>query len=240
MRSIKTTNKNNKNLNFMKKFVSAILLLTTLQTVKAQEPSGYSILVGTNIANLKTSDLKATSSGAGYFIGLGFNWGYSERFNYQFEFAATQNGINLEDSNSNKNKLDFGGIQTGFYFNYYIIKPDEDKFYFGPQIGLNATFGGSQDPKGEAFNSLTIFEPSGLNGIDISNAPNVIGGAGLGLTGGYKKFRFNLRYNLGLSNLLSNATTVVEPGAYSDGETPFSAKLSSIGFTVSYRFFSKN
>jgi hypothetical protein len=240
MRIIKITNTYNTNLNFMKKFVTVILLLTTLQTINAQEPRGYSVLVGTNIANLKTSDLKATSAGAGYFIGLGFNWGYNERFNYQLEFAATQNGINLEDSTSKKNKVDFGGIQTGFYFNYYILKPEEDKFYFGTQAGFNATFGGSQDPKGDSFNSLTIYEPSGLNGIDISNTPNFIGGVGVGLTGAYNRFRFNLRYNLGLSNILGSTSTATEPGAYSSGDTPYSAKLSSIGFTLSYRFFTKN
>lgn len=224
----------------MKKYVTIILLLATLQTINAQEPRGYNVLVGANSANLKTSDLKASSAGAGYFLGLAYNWSYSERFNYQLEFAATQNSINLEDSTSKRNKVDFGGIQTGFYFNYYIIKPEEDKFYFGAQTGFNATFGGSQDPKGDAFNSLTIYEPSGLNGIDISNTPNFIGGVGVGLTGAYNKFRFNLRYNIGLTNLLANATTVVEPGAYLSGDTPYSAKLSSVGFTLSYRFFTKN
>jgi hypothetical protein len=229
----------------MKKIITLILLLTTLQTINAQEPRGYSVIVGTNIANLKTTDLVASSVGPGYFLGIGFNWGYNERFNYQFEFAATQNAINLEGSNPyditlNKYKVDFGGIQTGFYFNYYILKPEEDKFYFGTQLGLNATFGGSQDPNGDAFNSLTLYKPSGLSGVDISNTPNFLGGVSLGLTGAYNKFRFNLRYNLGFSNLLSNATTVVEPGAYSSGDTPYSAKLSSIGFTVSYRVLTKN
>ena len=240
MRLIKTTNTYNKKFNFMKKFVSALLLLITLQTVKAQEPSGYSILVGSNIASLQTTDLKATSAGPGYSVGLGFNFGYNERFNYQFEFVATQSSINLEDSTSKIDKLNYGGLEGGFYFNYYILKPEEDKFYFGPQVGVNGTLGAVQESSVDWANSLSVYEPSGLTGRDISNSSELVGGAGVGLTGGYNRFRFNIRYNYGVSNLLGTISTPTEPGAYPSGDTPYSAKLSSIGFTVSYRFFSKN
>lgn len=240
MRLIKTTNTNNKNLNFMKKFLSVILLLTTLQTINAQEPSGYSVLLGSNFASLQTTDLKASAAGPGYIIGLGFNFGYSERFNYQMEFVAFQNPVNLEDSSANINKFDFGGLQAGLYFNYYIIKPEEDKFYFGLQAGASGTFGSAQDIDGNGFSSETVFLPSRLTGIDISSTAEVSGSAGVGLTGAYNKFRFNLRYNYGLTNLLGSFSTVTEPGAYPSSDYPYSAKLSSIGFTVSYRFFSKN
>lgn len=222
----------------MKKIILGILFFTTFQNVNAQEPIGFSVLVGTNSANFKTNDLKASSGGTGTFIGIGFNMGYHETYNYQLEFAYVQNNINLEDSQLNKKKYGLGGYaQVGLYFNYYIIKPDEGKFYFGPQLGLYTSYGSTTSKDG--FSNQDKFEPSGIDGIDLSSVSVFNYGTGIGLTGAFNKLRFNMRYNLGLSNVLGSISKKVEPGAFSE-DNPYSGKLSSISLTLSYRIWSKN
>lgn len=223
----------------MKKIILGIFTLFILQTANAQEPRGFSVLVGPNFGTLKTNDLKATPAGPGLFAGIGFNMGYHETYNYQMEIAYVQNTVNLEDSEGNNVKYNVGGLfQVGLYLNYFIIKPDEDKFYFGPQVGVYTSFGSFTSSTGSYTGDS--YEPSGLSSLTLMDAAPFNYGAGFGLTGAYNKFRFNFRYNLGLSNVLRNVARPVEPGAYSSGETPFSGKVSSVSLTLSYRVFSRN
>lgn len=226
----------------MKKIILGILFLTTLQNANSQEPRGLNALIGANFANFKTSDLKASSAGPSSFIGIGFNMGYHETYNYQLEIAYVTSSINLENNQLNNQlnnkKFGLGGtVQLGLYFNYYIIKPDEDKFYFGPQFGLYTSYGYTSSKNG--FSTDDSFEPSGLDGIDLKSASIFNYGTGMGFTGAYNKFRINLRYNLGLSNVLRTIEEKVAEGRYSDNR-PYSGKLSSISLTLSYRFLSKN
>ena len=60
-------------------------------------------------------------------------------------------------------------------------------------------------------------------------------GAGIGLTGGYNDFRFDLRYNLGLTDLLSN----VQTNSYDENNNytgpSLEGKMNTVTFTISYR-----
>lgn len=223
----------------MKNLLLPILMFFTLQIIYSQEPSGINILVGTNIPNYKSSDVITTPGAPSPFIGIGLNYGYHETYNFQFEIAYAPHNVKFENFDSKQKTYNFGGeLQAGFYLNYYVIKPEEDKFYFGPQAGVNFILGAVKSEGG--FSSLDRYEPSGINGIDLNNSSNWGYGVGIGVTGGYNKFRFNLRYNHGLSNTLGFVGKKGQPGSYLSNDFPYTGKLSSISFTLSYRVFSKN
>lgn len=221
----------------MKKIILGILFFTSLQSCFAQEPQGWNFLVGTNSADFKTNDFIASKGGMGVFLGVGYNAGYHETYNYQIELAYVQNNINLKNTQLNNKKFGLGGIiQFGVYLNYYLIKPNEDKFYFGPQFGLYTSYGSTTSKEG--FDNQEFFAPSGLSGIDLTNTREFNYGTGFGLTGGYNRFRINMRYNLGLSNVLGAISQVSTPGSGND-DKPYSGKISSLSLTLSYRFYNR-
>ncbi|HEX9978960.1 MAG TPA: outer membrane beta-barrel protein [Flavobacterium sp.] len=214
-------------------FFSIILFSFCLQ---AQAPRGFSISAGLNQTMLDSDDLLA-DPGVGFKGGLVFNWGYHETYNYQIEVMYNHGSINLltVDENfesSGTSKTTFNTIDVGFYFNYYIIKPDEGKFYLGPQIGATFAVAPQFTPSGGGDE---YYQPYLIQENELTNIPKVIYGAGLGLTGGYNNFRFDLRYTLGLNNVLADVQTndYDEFNRYTGPK--FEGKINMVSFTVSYR-----
>lgn len=222
----------------MKKIILVCFTFLGLHFVNAQEPSGLSIMTGVNLPYFKTNAFNVSSQDPGLMLGLGFNSGYHETYNYQFEVLYFENKINLVNSQGNSDSFLMGGsIQTGLYLNYFIIKPEEDRFYFGPQIGVNALFGKTLT-KSNVY-TPEPYLPSGLSSLKLNESSLFNYGAGFGLTGAFNKFRFNLRYNLGLSNLFRDISKSVPEGSSASSDRPFTGELSSISFSISYRILSK-
>lgn len=196
----------------MKNKIFSILLLLIVANLYAQVPRGFSVAAGANMTTLNSKDLLA-DGGIGYSAGIGFNCGYHESYNYQFDILYNQNalklyyvdasGVNVGNANYNMQTFSLGG-----YFNYYILKPDEDKFYAGALIGLNVNFAGGQLSPGSGTDSNNqYYLPYRLSENSLKNLPEFTYSPSIGAVLGYNKFRFALRYNLGMSDILGNVQT---------------------------------
>ncbi len=221
----------------MKHTTTLIAFLFICICSQAQAPRGFSILAGVNQMSLESDDLLA-DSGIGFKTGLIFNMGYHETYNYQFEVLYKMGSLEMLTVDQNYNpssgfKYSSHAIELGAYFNYYILKPDEDKFYVGPQIGITASYATPMVESADESNSLVL--PHLVPEENLDNISKYYYGAGLGITGGYNDFRFDLRYTLGLNNMLADVQTgsFDEFNRYTGPE--LEGKIHSISFSINYR-----
>jgi hypothetical protein len=221
----------------MKNIKYLLLLLPAI--LFSQAPRGFYLMAGANSTTLKSDDI-LSDSGIGYKAGLNFNFGYHETYNYQIETLYNLSSIKIKTTdnsfqNVEDSKYNYPTIDLGFYFNYYVLKPDEDKFFLGPQLGVSFSFAGVLTPNGKRDVTEELYLPYLINENDLTYTPKANSFAGFGLTGGYNDFRFDLRYSLGLNNFLKE----VEINSYDEfnrytGPT-LNGKLNTISFTISYR-----
>lgn len=214
------------------------ILFFTLNSYSQVNPGFYGTL-GLYQSSLKSSDLLTDTSSPGFYTGIDFNLGDNETFNYSFEMIYIESSFNLKTVNTSyelieSSKYTYANLQGGFYFNYYILQPDNYKFYLGPQIGLflqggtHLTSSNDKNPNDEKY------LPHLLNGNSLKRSTNFNYGAGFGLTGGYNDFRFTLRYSLIADNILTDVETDSrnEYGIYTGPE--LKGTVSSISFGISY------
>lgn len=226
----------------MKNIFLTILLIASV-TVFGQVPRGFYGKISGNYTTLNSSDLLA-SSGTGYGFGINFNMGYHETYNYQVEISQNVLGLNVKSvdqsyANAFDTKAEFSNINVGFYFNYYVLKPDEDTFFLGPQIGGSVMMAGKFKFKKGAEEQVSYL-PYLLNDNSFE-IPKVLPNIGIGITGGYNNFRFDLRYDLGMGNLLKDSKT----DSYNENNIytgpALNGKLNNLSFGISYMLLtSKN
>lgn len=210
-------------------------------SIYSQAPRGFYAVAGLSRTELKSPDL-LTEPNLGFLLGINFQMGYHESYNYQMELAYRNNTLNVkyvengfdEVKNSKYNASD---LNFGIYFNYYILKPDEDEFFIGPQAGLFVALQDAFTPSGGSDVSGQYYLPYLLNENDLSNSSAFNYGYGFGLTGGYNNFRFDIRYTVGMANLLSD----VETDSYDETNTytgpTLEGKNNTITFGISYNIF---
>lgn len=193
-----------------KKMYSLILFSCIIISAQAQVPRGFSFGVGVNQTMLDSDDLLSDPN-LSYNAGFAFNFGYHESFNYEANFLISDNALKLDYVDSQalsvqQANYSIQNFDLSFQVNYYIITPDEDKFYFGPSGGVFGSLSNGQlSPKGNAENQYYL--PYRLTENSFSAMSRINYGASVGLIGGYNKFRLSLKYNLGLSNFLNGAQT---------------------------------
>ena len=217
----------------------SILLMTVL--VQAQAPRGFYVAAGVNQSSFSSNHLLADPS-IGYKAGINFNFGYHETYNYQIEVMYNHSTfdaltVDADYQPLGNTKLKYDTVDLAFFVNYYLIKPDEDKFFLGPQAGINFSVGGGQiSPADEADTSVKYYLPYLLTDNELMNIPKITYGAGLGLTGGYNDFRFDMRYTLGLNNVLKDTQvdSYDEFGRYTGPS--LDGKLNTLSFSISYMF----
>ncbi len=215
-----------------------MLMLTAM--LQAQAPGGFAAFAGLNATSFESDDLLA-EGGMGYRAGVVFLCGYHETYNYQFEFAYNQSKLNLlaVDSNYNRiadSKYNYTSTEVGLYLNYYILVPEEDAFFLGPQLGGTFYIGNTLEPAGGGNTENENYLPYLLDENQLQDINKINYSAGLGVTGGYNNFRFDLRYNLGLSNVLKGVQTnsYDESNLY-NGPT-LEGKMNMFTFSINYRF----
>jgi hypothetical protein len=218
------------------KHISLITIFFLGFMAQAQAPIGFYLSGGVTQTSLKSDDLLA-DPGMGFKIGSIFNMGYHQSYNYQVEVFFGLGSLDLlavdENYESKENsKYAYSTTDIGFYFNYYIIKPEEGKFYMGPQIGTTFTFA-PQLTETESTNN-EYYLPHLMSDGELMTLPDINYSAGFGLTGGYNDFRFDLRYSLGLNNMLRDFQTnsYNQNGLYTGPSAE--GKINTISFTVSY------
>ncbi len=208
----------------------------------AQAPRGFYATAGYSQTSLNTSDL-ATTSKPGFFAGINFNMGYHESYNYQFEALYRQNTIGakyvdntfLEAKDAN---LKFSTVEVGFYLNYYILKPEEDKFFLGPQAGVFVTVSDNLESSSIDENGQ-YYLPYLVDSNSLTDFSKINYGLGLGFTGGYNKFRFDFRYSLGMANSLNNVKTNSYDEFNRYTGSSLSGKTNTLTFGLSYLVFSR-
>lgn len=183
----------------MNKKLLTILSLLIAFAAYSQVPRGFSVALGVNQAILNSDQITADGV-LGFQGGFGFNMGYHETHNYQIDVLFSKNSLELpyvSDSsspevNAGTQKYNIVNIDVMFNFNYYVIKPDEDKFYIGPQAGVYFSVSHGQ---WLPTNEEDVYGHQYENGLDENSFTMMSQfnyGASLGIVGGYNKFRASL------------------------------------------------
>jgi hypothetical protein len=217
-----------------------ILFLFISISSNAQVPRGFSFGVGMNQSMLDSDDL-LTDPNVSYNAGIAFNMGYHETFNYEITSVVSSNSLKLDYVDAQaltiqQAKYSVQNIDFGFNMNYYIITPDEDKFYFGPSAGGYVSISSGQLSSKENANGQ-YYLPYRLTENSFSDISKFNYGVSLGVTGGYNRFRLALKYNLGLSNFLNG----VQTDNYSETNTytgpSLEGKLHSVSLILYFKIF---
>lgn len=223
----------------MKKiFIYTTILLSNL--IFSQAPRGFYLTGGTNQTTIISDDLTVTPA-TGFNGGLNFQFGYHESYNFEVDIMANFKNFNVKAVEGEFNevkdvKFKSQSIDVGFYFNYYVLRPDQDKLFLGPQIGLNMSVAGEFVTADEEMNN-NRYLPYLLNDNSFMNMPQVNFDSGFGLTGGYNRFRFDLRYMYGLNNRLKGVETL----SYNENNNytgpNLKGKMSTVSLSISYLIF---
>ncbi len=192
------------------KIHSFILFFFIIISTQAQVPRGFSLGVGMNQTMLDSDDLLSDPN-LSYSAGIAFNFGYHESFNYEANFLISDNALKFDYVDNQavsiqQAKYSIQNLDLSFHVNYYVITPDEDKFYLGTLAGVFGSISNGQvSPKENAENQYYL--PYRLTENSFSDMSEINFGASVGLIGGYNNFRLSLKYNLGLSNFLNGVQT---------------------------------
>lgn len=211
------------------------MLLAIVFNSYSQVPTGFYAAAGYN-QGMFVSDELQSKSGIGYTAGLAFNIGYAESHNYTIETMYTVTPLEFEKINSSgdyiNDKYEFNNFDIGLSYNYYIIHPDEDKFYVGALLGFVASIGAISEISSESGFYLPKKE---LQSKDIERFQGINLSPSFGLISGFNKFRLAFKYNLGTTNLMNSVHPdkyKLENGSY--GGPTLVGKLSSINIILSY------
>ncbi|MFN3756130.1 MAG: outer membrane beta-barrel protein [Flavobacterium sp.] len=220
----------------MKHFFLLNLLLISFLTYSQERPGLY-LLTGLVNSNLNSSAVEAKNSDIGYIAGVGWILGYSERLSWQVEIGYYDAPVSLKANDDQFYKYNFGNVQSGAYLTYNVIMPDENKFYFGPQLGLNFNFGkfSSQDSN---YSGSKLFLPSGVDEMSLHDNVSVLHtNLVLGLNATYNRFKLNLRYAIGFNNVFKEVTTRNNNNEFGSpsGNTIDRGTLNTISLIVSYK-----
>ncbi|WP_264566048.1 PorT family protein [Flavobacterium sp. N3904] len=227
----------------MKKIIYIIFAIAFLPAF-SQAPRGFYATAGLTQTSLKSDDL-LSDPGIGFKTGIIGSWGYHETYNFQLEFLYNQKSFDLKSVEGdyqtvNSVKFNSEAIDFGFYFNYYILKPEEDAFFIGPQLGFTTSFSGEFIPAGNGETYNNRYLPYLIDDNSFRNMSPISLDAGFGLTGGYNDFRFDLRYTMGLSNRLESVETNSRDDSNLYTGPILEGKLNTISFSLSYLFWKKN
>lgn len=218
----------------------SILFLLSSSFGFSQAVAGTYVTLGGGTKTLQSNDL-LSNTGQDFRIGFANHFGFHETYNYQVEIIYSHANINLLTVDQNLNpgpdkKFNLPSIEIGAYFNYYILKPEEDTFFLGLQAGPYFSYTGVD----ESFSSenTELYLPYLVDDADLTNFSKTNFGVGVGLTGGYNSFRFDLRYTRGLNNPIGGIVTN-DPNNPNPTSFPKpTGNLSGIFFSVSYRILS--
>jgi len=215
-------------------FLGNLLFINCL--IFSQERPGVYLFTGLVNSSLKTSAVEANNSEVGYIAGMGYILGHNKRLSWQFELGYLNSPISLKANDEQFYKYSFANFQSGVYLTYNIIEPDEDKFYFGPQIGMNFDFGkfSTQD---SSYSNSKLFLPSGIDELslheDVSNFnTNIV----FGLNATFNRFKLNVRYSIGLTDIFKDVSTTnyTEYGAQ-DGNILDEGQINTISLILTYK-----
>lgn len=223
-------------------YIYFCILFFTLNSY-SQSPNGIYAVLGLYQPTLDSPDLLTGKSNLGFCAGFDYKFGYHETWDYKFEFLYNQSSFDLKTVDRSyelieDTKYSYSSLQFGLCFNYYILKPDEDKFYLGPQVGFfgELVVGFSTPYHTDIYdNSYLPHLLKDNSSIQDLSAFNY--GPRIGFTGGYNHFKFDLRYSLGLANVLSGMETDSRDEYNRYTGPVLEGTISSITFGVSYNIF---
>jgi hypothetical protein len=202
----------------------------------SQERPGFYLLVGACNSSLKTKAITVENDNIGYVAGIGVFMGHDERFSWQMELAYLNSPISLKATDDKFYKYNFSNFQSGIYLTYNIFESEENKFYFGPQLGIGFDFGAFNNASDEYSNEL-IFVPEGVDEMTLHNDTSILNtNLVLGINATYTKFKVNLRYTIGLSNVFDGvATTNYTDSGAQAGNTLSEGKINALSLILSYK-----
>ena len=183
-----------------------------------QKKVSYGVIGGLNISNQKVDNTfknEYLDSKLGFHVGGFTEISLSKSFSLQPEILFSNQG-SIEDNNSIKYTLSENYIKIPLLLNYYIV--DNLKIQAGPQIGflLSVNRKTEVDPNYFNFQTNDLVLEKLETTQDVAESYEVLNfglnfGAGYELSSG---ILFNIRYNLGLSDIIKNDNSEVKNSVF--------------------------
>ena len=223
----------------MKNIKFTIFFFLCALNAYSQVPPGLFFVAGAEKGIWDSEDLLA-DGGTGFVVGMGANWGYSERCNFETNILLKNSVLDFYYTDQaavavGKAKANAYSVGVSAQFNYYFIKPEEDKFYAGALAGFGLFFtDGQYTVKNSNYEELYLpyrVDPTNLTRFEqFSFTPLA------GIVTGYNDFRLSLKYNLGTTNLIKAFQTSQYDQNNNYTGPSLEGKLSSISLMLSYQF----
>lgn len=197
-------------------------------TAYCQAPKGFSIAAGANQTYLN-ADYFDTKAKTGWQAGVSYAFGESPSFNYQADLLFNHGAFDLgyrDAGNYYDDEITRNSVDLLLHFNYYLLKPQESKFYAGVQGGVFAGYG-EWDAKYEFGTPMGLPWPYMYEDVTKFNY-----GISPGIVLGYDDFKLSVKYNIGLNNALDGLNKVWEEY---DSYYNYKGKLNSLTLTAYYR-----
>ncbi|OWP75168.1 PorT family protein [Flavobacterium oreochromis] len=159
------------------------------------------ISAGITYTDVYTSNFN-TRPELGWIAGLSVRGNfYNDKWSLIYGMQFTDSNFSIESINSNfqeeKVTYKLSGAQLRILGSYHLVE-DYLALDFGPVLQLNGKL------KVNDAQNLNVINDQGLKAEDITDISKVNGNLYLGLSGGGKRLRANLFYQLGLTNIMGN------------------------------------
>lgn len=201
----KPMSKENLKLNSMKKIILSAVFMFTMVTILSAQEVTYGVKLG--LSNPKLSGILGE---VGHTTKIGFNFGgfvevvVSDQFSLQPELLFSTQGANTKETEmTDKSKFNLNYLNIPIMGKYYV--QDNISVEFGPQLGFlldsKITY-----PDDQMYDPYDSYDDPYESDENISNSVKKFD-LGFNFGGNYdlnEKISFNLRYNIGLSNIFKD------------------------------------
>lgn len=219
----------------MKKII--ILFVIIFSNVSLYSQSQFGIILETNSANIKSSDLYGVENG-----GLGYGFGISalspfwwQTADFLIEMKYNTKKVKIagyydyynQKTELSDSEFNISDINVDLVLNQYIIMPEGNNLHIGVQGGFGI-------PLLNAWSTKNQKEDNFFGDGRFINLNYIVG-----VSGGTEQLRATIRYNSNISNIFKDFG-VVEPdptNSHSNLDSRlFNGKLSYISLSVTYYF----
>ena len=173
------------------KTCSIFLILTLAFTLNANaQGTAYGIKGGVSLASFSGDDTDELDTRTGFMIGGFVTFPMGSAISIQPEVFYAQKGTKFDDLGSDVTfKLDY--IDIPVLFKYTLAGENATPYFlFGPYIGFNIT--SERSANGQS--------------VDLDNVASTDFGLVFGIGVNFQKFLLEVRYDMGLSNIIDDDT----------------------------------
>lgn len=183
-------------------FTLATIFVTFVSSAQYnyRDSNRIGIMAGINQFTLYTDDFQS-QPGTGWNAGLSLRGNFYNNWDMVYAMQFSENNFTVATTNSffKKEEVEYKlpSAQISLMFSYKIVE-NHLSVELGPVFQINGKFNIDEQYEDNIINGTTLFAK------DITDISNFNFYPAIGITAGVTHFRFNLQYQYGVTNMLSN------------------------------------